>query len=64
MRGKQRSSFVDWLDVRYLTEGKNLKQIERMLIEVTQARIEVDRVCNKFERTRKIQGKIRIGAFE
>lgn len=34
-------------------EGKDLKQIERMLIEVKKDRIEVDKVCNKFERTKK-----------
>ncbi|WP_415839992.1 hypothetical protein [Paenibacillus endophyticus] len=47
-----------------LNEGKDLKQIERKLIEVIQARIEVDKVCNKFERTKQKQGKPRIGAFE
>ncbi len=36
-------------------EGKDLKQIERMLIEVKKDRIEVDKVCNKFERTKKIK---------
>jgi len=46
-------------------EGKDLKQIERKLIEVKKVRIEVDKVCNKFERKRKKKiGKQRIGAFE